>query len=221
MIILFMMLSNIGMPIAFAVSEKIKDIQEEQEVEESSQILEDEKNSTVEDKSKIEKDENNFSQEENKQELQKPELILPPNTSEIEQSYLSEQEEDKIEEKTDDLLQSDSRFSASISVNGYRIETYLSKGVYYLFVPKTVNIQNLEIQYEYGVEIKEVSSGIVDNANKKLINDFTNYDTLTIVAEDNTSYIIQVMQSDLPSMCIDLKEDITLETVHAGTKDVK
>lgn len=112
-------------------------------------------------------------------------------------------------------------FSAYVEMNGYKIGTYLSKGIYYLFVPKTIDIKNLTIKYEYGVDIKQVSSGTIDNINKRIINNFANNDTLKIVANDNTNYTIKVMQSDIPSICINLKNDISLQTVHAGSKDKK
>ncbi len=101
-------------------------------------------------------------------------------------------------------------FSASIDVNGYEIGTYLSKGIYYLFIPKSVNITSLAIKYQYGVDVKQVSSGTIDNINKTIVNNFAINDTLKIITNDNKTYTIKVMQSDIPSMCINLKNDVSL-----------
>lgn len=127
----------------------------------------------------------------------------------------------KIEDEIETPLSQDISFSAYINVNGYKIETYLSKGIYYLFLPKIVDIKALEIMYQYGTDIKQISSGTIDIANKKIINDFSLNDNLKITTSDNKNYTIKVMQSDLPSLCINLKNDVSLKTVHAGTKDVK
>ena len=118
-------------------------------------------------------------------------------------------------------LTSNIAFSAYVETNGYKIGTYLSKGIYYLFVPKAIDIRNLAIKYQYGVDIKQVSSGTIDNVNKIITNNFENNDTLKILANDNTNYTIKVMQSDIPSICINLKNDVSLQTVHAGSKDIK
>lgn len=88
-------------------------------------------------------------------------------------------------------------------------------------MPKTVDIKSLEIIYQYGTDIKQVSSGTIDFANKKIINNFSVNDTIKITANDNKSYTIKVMQSDIPSICINLKNDVLLSTVHLGSKDVK
>jgi len=129
----------------------------------------------------------------------------------------SEEDSSKIQNRATSNI----AFSAYLETNGYKIGTYLSKGIYYLFVPKTIDIKNLTIQYQYGVDIKQVSSGTIDNTNKRIINNFANNDTLKIVANDNTNYTIKVMQSDIPSICINLKNDVSLQTVHAGSKDIK
>lgn len=112
-------------------------------------------------------------------------------------------DENIVEEEI--LSSSSTSFSAYIEIDGYKINTWLSNNIYYLFVPNNVDITNLEINYE----------------NKQVVNDFSHNNTLQVVASNNKQYTIKVMKSDIPSICINLKNNVELETVHAGSKDIK
>lgn len=134
------------------------------------------------------------------------------------------QEENKvIENKSTDIEAeqvSNVEFNAGIEINGYKINTYLKNGIYYLFLPNAIDITNVNINYTYGVDIANISSGSVDLQNKIITNDFSVSDQLTITFTDNKQYTIKVMQSDIPSICINL-DDATLEEVNGGSKDEK
>lgn len=107
------------------------------------------------------------------------------------------------------------------NVNGYDIGAYLSNGIYYIFLPNSVNISNLNIVYLYNSDIKQISSGSYDSINNVITNDFSDDDTLTITFNDNKTAIVKVMQSDIPSVCINLKNNVTLNNVNNGSKDLK
>lgn len=229
-IITLIMVLNIVTPTAFAISENLSNINQEQgadivrssdeELQKNGNINTDgnaEANLNLkEDSSEIQ---NNVADNEINQET----IITNNHLEAIDEDSETFEEEKIVSYGLENEVQATSNiaFSAYIETNGYKIGTYLSKEIYYLFLPKTIDIKNLAIKYEYGVDIKQVSSGTIDNVNKIITNNFANNDTLKIVANDNTNYTIKVMQSDIPSICINLKNDVSLQTVHAGSKDIK
>ncbi len=110
-----------------------------------------------------------------------------------------------------------SEFSISVNINGYVIHQYITDNTYYLFIPQGIDITNLAIDYTGSVT--EISNGTIDEENKKITNNFATNDTINIVA-NNKTYVVKVLQSDLPSMSISLK-DVTLNQINSGSKDTK
>ena len=82
---------------------------------------------------------------------------------------------------------SEVEFSASVEIQGYKINTYVVDGIYYLFLPRNVDISNLAIQYDYDLDIIETTSGIIDVVNKQIINDFSVIDEITVTARRQIS----------------------------------
>ena len=131
-------------------------------------------------------------------------------------------DETKAKEDNQEEIQpiSNIDFSANILVNEYKINTYLQNGIYYFFVPRNIDISNLVIQYNYGVDISDTTSGVIDTTNKTITNDFSTKDEITLTAQDKKQYKIKVMQSDIASICINL-DTATLQQVNSGSKDTK
>ena len=106
----------------------------------------------------------------------------------------------------------------NVEVLGYTINAYSYDGVYYLFIPNKVDISNLLINCTF--DIKSTSVGEIDTLAKTITNNFNLNNEIVVTAKDNTTYQIKVMQSDIPSICINL-DDVELNEVNNGTKDEK
>ena len=116
-------------------------------------------------------------------------------------------------------------FSAQVeNTKGYKIKTYLKNGVYYLFLSKDIDISKLSIKYQYGSEIKNVTpqnGATIDNAKKTLTYNFNKSNNISLNMKDGKSFKIKVMQSDIPSVCINLNDNVKLKTLTSGSKDKK
>ena len=130
------------------------------------------------------------------------------------------QNEIKTEEKAIETIKSEAEeeFSLCVDISGYKVNTYIKNNIYYLFLPQGVNISNLEINYTGN--IVSISSGTINTNNKTINNDFSNNDTIIITDNNNINYTVKVMQTDLPSISISLK-DTTLDIIDNGSKDTK
>lgn len=214
--IILIILLNVIIPTTFAISENLNYMNDEQKTEEFS-FSESERKNDLENNKK----ENITVEDEKKEKTNEIENNQTKSNKDVEKEEQEQVTNVKEQQKEVSVLSENASFSAHIDVKGYKISSYLSKGIYYLFVPQSIEINELEIIYEYSTDIKQVSSGIIDNENKKITNNFSINDTLNIVANDDTKYTIKVMKSDIPSMCINLDNNISLQTVHAGSKDIK
>jgi len=109
-------------------------------------------------------------------------------------------------------------FLAQIKVLDYIINSILIDDVYYLFVPQNVDISDLIINYN--IEVKSTTNGEINKIEKTIINNFTENNEIILNSEDNINYKLKVMQSDVPSICIN-SDNVTLEEINGGTKDIK
>jgi len=87
-----------------------------------------------------------------------------------------------------------------------------------LFVPQNVDISDLIINYN--IEVKSTTNGEINKIEKTIINNFTENNEIILNSEDNINYKLKVMQSDVPSICIN-SDNVTLEEINGGTKDIK
>ena len=104
--------------------------------------------------------------------------------------------------------------------DGRVLQGYWSEkdGVWYLFVTATMDIR--EVTVYYTGQITGVSAGKPDLENKQVSQAFSqNRDKLTLVEENGTAHTVVVLQSQLPSVYIDL-EGTTLAQIHED-KEVK
>lgn len=118
-----------------------------------------------------------------------------------------------LEEDNED----NSEFSINVDVSGYKINSYLSNNIYYLFIPQGVDISNLIINYTG--KVTEISSGTINTENKTITNNFTKNSTITITANGSV-YTVTVLQTDLPSISISLN-GVTLSQINGGSKNTK
>lgn len=231
LIIMLVLIINIIMPTAFALEEELNNTVNENDIglieENTTENVENKEENSLE--SEIINQENTINNEvveedEETEKIEDNEMEQEENINEKEDLNTIDNEEDnlKVEEtEIEDIneeLSANESFSVYVEINGYKIGTYLSNNIYYLFIPKGVDISNLSVKYTGTVTT--VSSGTVDAQNKTITNDFAQTDTIVITA-NNIKYTIKVMQSDIPSICINLKNDVTLKTVQTGSRDTK
>ena len=109
----------------------------------------------------------------------------------------------------------------ALGTDGVKVDGYWSveDSAWYLFVPSTVDLAELDIYYTGRVEA--VTKGTIDEEMGCIENAFTaSGDQVYAFAGDKTVHNIIVMQSELPSVYITLS-GVTLDEVHAGSKDAK
>lgn len=109
-------------------------------------------------------------------------------------------------------------FEATIDVLGYKIKSYQKNDEYYIFVPKDIDIANLEISCN--INIKKTTEGKVIDNRLILCNNFDEKFEVIITEQDNQKYKLTVMQSDIPSICINL-DNASLKQLNKGSKDEK
>lgn len=105
------------------------------------------------------------------------------------------------------------------------INSYLADdGKYYLFLPSTVDVGKLTLNYSGSILSSTNDSVQIfnDGEEKKLTGDFSGEQSeFSILCEEGWDENIVIMQSELPSMFVQLEDGIQLEEVHANGKDVK
>lgn len=100
-------------------------------------------------------------------------------------------------------------------LDGYRSE---QDGMWTLFLPSDLRISETEVFFTGG--ISAASAGQLDEENKCVSGAFEKSgDRLELTGEDGQTYSVAVMQSQLPSLYLSLK-DTSLEEIHAD-KDVR
>ncbi|MBR3163394.1 MAG: CotH kinase family protein [Clostridia bacterium] len=157
--------------------------------------------------SELDSDENK-----NEQEAQIDEL----NNKSEQEDELTEQEEGEIEE-----------FSISVNIDNNAIKPFIKDDIYYLFMPKTANLQKLEIDYTGNID--SISGASIDNTTKKITGSFENNSELTINLKDGKVQKVIIMQSEVPSIYINnltIKDDEsntpkTIQDVNSGNKSTK
>lgn len=108
-------------------------------------------------------------------------------------------------------------FKGTVTNNeGYEINTYFQEEIYYLFLPKDIDISQLKIKYNCEGNIASVNSStaVVDTTDKTITDNFVPKDTMVITMQDGKSYTLKVIQSDIPSIMIN---NLTLTEKDAGT----
>lgn len=118
-----------------------------------------------------------------------------------------------IEEKNE----TEEELSFNVTISKYTINSYVNNNIYYLFLPSDAKLNNIMINYTGNVT--NISTGIIDKQNKTITNDFSKNNTINILA-NNKNYTICVLQSNLPSVSISLK-NITLDEINNNSKDIK
>ena len=109
-------------------------------------------------------------------------------------------------------------FSIRVQVSDYIINSILIENTYYLFIPNNVDISNLILNYNNDIESS--TFGQIDKQIKTILCDFTQNNEVILTSNDSNQYKIKVMQSDVPSICINVNNS-TLEEINGGTKDEK
>ena len=227
--IILILISNLFIPIALAISEEQvlenTELNNNISINEISSDTESEINEQEDDNIINEEDEENIADPEYTEYTENNTInniagdLLEENIEEdIEEDSYIVNEELKTEEENTEVEEIDTRdFSINVEISGYKIKQYIQNNIYYLFLPKGLDISDLNINYTGNVT--EISSG-TKNADKTITNNFLSNDTLTVTANDKT-YTIKVMQTDIASICINLNDGITLNTVNSHSKDRK
>ena len=109
-------------------------------------------------------------------------------------------------------------FEATIDVLDYKIKSYQKNDEYYIFVPKDIDISNLEISCN--IDIRKTTSGEIIDEKRILCNNFKENPEVILTGKRAKQYKLKVMQSDIPSICINL-DNISLEQLNKGSKDKK
>ena len=103
------------------------------------------------------------------------------------------------------------------------IGLYVKNGKNYLLLPKRVNLESLVIHFNE--EIESVSMGELNKEEKTISGSFQNDSSFTIRYSDGKEKEIYILQSNLPSICINniVKDDTTysLSEVNEGIKKTK
>ncbi|WP_317313163.1 CotH kinase family protein [Absicoccus porci] len=102
--------------------------------------------------------------------------------------------------------------------NGF-IESQYILGKNYLFVPKSIDLKQGVLAYNG--EMASASVGIVDNEKHQLTGSFENNSIISLEDTNHRKFHLHIMQSDLPSMIIELKDNLSLSTINNGSKDIK
>ncbi len=91
---------------------------------------------------------------------------------------------------------------------------------YYMFLTRACNISDLVLTVD-GVIVSASSKGEVDRETNRIKGAFASSgDTISITDDSDNLYTVVVLQSDLPSVSINLNQT-DLDTVHNNSKDIK
>lgn len=110
-------------------------------------------------------------------------------------------------------------FSIYAIVDGNKINSYIKDDINYLFLPKTADLTNLEIHYTGNIE--SIENAEFDKEEKIITGQFENESEFVINLKDGQTIKIVIMQSDVPSIFVDLDNNVTLDTVDNGSKETK
>lgn len=110
------------------------------------------------------------------------------------------------------------KFQAKVKFSDYVIQSILIDDINYLFVPRNVDVSDLIINYN--LDIISTTFGEIDKQTNTVTSNFNENNQISLISVDNTEYKIKVIQSDVPSICINI-DNATLEQINAGSKDVK
>lgn len=110
------------------------------------------------------------------------------------------------------------KFQAKVKFSDYVIQSIPIDDTNYLFLPRSVDISNLIINYN--LDIVSTNLGEIDKQTKTVTNNFKENNQITLISSNSTEYKIKVMQSDVPSICINV-DNATVEQINEGKKDVR
>ncbi|MCF0230282.1 MAG: CotH kinase family protein, partial [Parasporobacterium sp.] len=115
----------------------------------------------------------------------------------------------------------DSPFDINFIHNGVTYSAFMKADKkYYLFVPNNVSLSDITLNC-FGFAPQTVSAGEINKETNQIISPFAvSGDTLSVTTDKGDSYVITVMQSNVPSVEIELS-GTDLETINAGSKDTK
>ena len=111
------------------------------------------------------------------------------------------------------------KFKVSIKNENNNINEYYKNSIHYLFLSKNVSINNVVIKYAGNVI--ETSYGILDSVNKTITGDFSNTESFNVKLETGETENISIIQSNVPSLFINLNNNVTQDVLDNGSKDEK
>lgn len=195
----------------------------EQEERNNSQNQQDNKNEINENNGNNNKNEDDQIQEQQEvkekvENVQEKQEDISPIKGNTDNETKGEEKDENQEQLTnvEEVTEQNEEFSIYLEVTGNRINPYFRDGIYYLFIPQEIKLNNVIINYSG--KVTDISAGVI-NDNKTITNDFRQKDTIIITANEQ-QYQIKVMQSDLPSLRISLN-NTTLSTINNGNKEIK
>lgn len=99
--------------------------------------------------------------------------------------------------------------------DGNRINAWESDGTDYLFLPEHVDLGKVQIDSTQTVVSTDAGDkALVAEDGKSVTYDFSKDKDLVLTYADNRKQTVQVMQSDTPSICINLNNGLTLDELH-------
>ena len=108
------------------------------------------------------------------------------------------------------------KLTASDGIN--EINEYKKDNIHYLFVTKNYNLSDLKIKFDSNV-IK-TSYGTI-NSNQEIVGDFSKQESFKLTLKDGSIEDVVIIKSDVPALYINLKNNVTLQTINGGSKDIK
>ena len=108
------------------------------------------------------------------------------------------------------------KLTASDGIN--EINEYKKDNIHYLFVTKNYNLSDLKIKFDSNV-IK-TSYGTI-NSNQEIVGDFSKQESFKLTLKDGSIEDVVIIKSDVPALYINLKNNVTLQTINGGSKDTK
>ena len=111
------------------------------------------------------------------------------------------------------------KFKVSIKNENNNINEYYKNSIHYLFLSKNVSINNVVIKYAGNVI--DTSYGILDSVNKTITGDFSKTESFTVKLETGETETVSIIQSNVPSLFINLNNDVTQDVLDSGSKDEK
>ena len=111
------------------------------------------------------------------------------------------------------------RFEVTLDDGENTVNGFKKDGKHYLFIPKSVDLTNLTLNYKGDVE--SVSNGVLDDVNRTIVGDFSKVDTLNVKLTNGTQEKVVLIQSDVPAVFVNLKNSILQDVLDNGSKDTK